>query len=161
MEVAPETRRHASRGADLPAIASILAGVAAGVALSAFVYAGGSAYLSDDPAACAACHEMQPQLDGWSRSVHRSAAGCNDCHVPPGTGAARWLAQAEHGVLRSLAVATGRFHEPIAASARGGAVTERACRSCHADVVDAIDPAPGPGRALACTRCHADVGHLH
>jgi cytochrome c nitrite reductase small subunit len=49
-----------------------------------FVYAKGFSYLTNDPEACANCHTMREQFDGGTRSSHRAAAVCNDCHTPPG-----------------------------------------------------------------------------
>jgi cytochrome c nitrite reductase small subunit len=44
---------------------------------------------------------------------------------------------------------------------RNLAVTEHACRGCHAPVVDAIDRrSEHAGSQIACTRCHVSVGHL-
>ena len=54
-------------------------GIAAGVGAYTFAYAKGWSYLTDNAAACANCHVMQEQYDGWLKSSHRSAAVCNDC----------------------------------------------------------------------------------
>lgn len=72
------------KGTILLVIAGALMGVAAGIGSYTFVYARGSSYLTDDPSACANCHVMQAQYDGWRVSPHRSVAVCNDCHTPPG-----------------------------------------------------------------------------
>ena len=64
--------------------AGLLLGTALGVGAYTFVYAKGASYLSNDPNACANCHVMTEQLDGWSRGSHRAVATCNDCHTPPG-----------------------------------------------------------------------------
>ncbi len=139
---------------------ALVAGAAVGVGLTTFVYAKAPSYLSDDPAACANCHVMQAQLDGWSRSSHRSVATCNDCHLPRDFGG-RWLVKLGNGLRHSFAFTTGAFQEPIRIADGGRAALERACRSCHEPVVEAIDH-PGSGRdALACARCHPDVGHAH
>ena len=53
-----------------------------GSASYTFAYARGWAYMTDDPQACANCHVMNEQYDGWIKSSHRSVAVCNDCHVP-------------------------------------------------------------------------------
>ena len=69
----------------LPAIAlGTTLGLAAGIGGYTFIYAKGGSYLVDDPAACANCHVMQEQYDGWLQSSHRAVAGCNDCHTPHG-----------------------------------------------------------------------------
>ena len=40
---------------------AVLLGVVVGLGTYTFVYAKGYSYLSNDPAACANCHVMQPQ----------------------------------------------------------------------------------------------------
>ncbi|MEJ7606892.1 MAG: hypothetical protein WKF37_11635 [Bryobacteraceae bacterium] len=47
----------------------ILAGAMLGVGLFTFGYARGASYLTNDPQACANCHVMQEQLDGWRSQV--------------------------------------------------------------------------------------------
>ena len=138
---------------------SVLFGIAAGLAGYTFVYARGASYLTDDPRACANCHVMQEQYDGWIKSSHRSVAVCNDCHTPH-TFFAKYGTKALNGYHHSLAFTSGVFHEPIRIKARNLAVTEQACRSCHRDVVDAIDHPGGTAAPLSCVRCHHSVGHL-
>jgi cytochrome c nitrite reductase small subunit len=138
-----------------------LVGLAAGVGLFTFGYARGASYLTDDPRACANCHVMNEQFDGWSRSSHRSVAVCNDCHTPPGFFAKYWT-KALNGYHHSWAFTSGRFPDPIRITARNRGVTQQACRKCHAAIVDAIDPHPaGDPSRLDCLVCHRDVGHLH
>ncbi len=64
----------------------ILAAVVVGASVAAvgftFVFAHGTSYLSNDPAACANCHIMTEQFDAWSRGSHHAVAVCNDCHAP-------------------------------------------------------------------------------
>jgi len=90
---------------------------------------------------------------------HRAAAGCNDCHTPPGL-VAKYTTKAVNGFWHSFAFTTGRFHEPITIGPRNRAVTEAACRHCHGEVVASIETHRGQG-AIACARCHDSVGHLH
>ena len=59
--------------------AAALVGVAGGLGLYTFVYAKGYSYITNDPAACANCHVMNDQYDGWLKSSHRAIAVCNDC----------------------------------------------------------------------------------
>ena len=59
-----------------------LLGVVLGLGGYTFTYAKGWSYVTDDPAACANCHVMNEQYEGWTKSSHRSVAVCNDCHVP-------------------------------------------------------------------------------
>jgi cytochrome c nitrite reductase small subunit len=147
----------ASPGAAVVAGAMAI-GLAAGVGAYTFVYARGASYLTDDPAACANCHVMQEQLDGWTAGSHRAVAGCNDCHTPPDL-AGKYATKAVNGFWHSFAFTTGRFHEPIAMTPRNRGVTEAACRHCHGEVASAIEGHPAQG-AVRCIRCHESVGHL-
>ena len=143
------------------AVAAALLGVAAGVGGYTFVYARGASYMTNDPRACANCHVMNEQYAGWVKGSHRAVAACNDCHTPPGLVPKYWT-KAQNGFWHSFAFTTGRFPEPIRITPRNRAVTETACRHCHADVVQQID---GGGHrkgtdVVACLRCHASVGHM-
>ena len=140
---------------------AVLTGVAAGLGGFTFVYADGASYLSNDPSACANCHVMQEQLDGWSRSSHHAVAVCNDCHAPHDF-VGKYMTKAINGWNHSLAFTTGDFPEHMRITERNRRVTEGACRSCHEATVDAIDGSGvARGEPLACIRCHQDVGHLH
>ncbi len=141
-------------------VVGVLLGLAVGVGAYTFVYAKGASYLTNDPAACANCHVMNEQFSGWVKSSHRSVAVCNDCHTPPGL-VAKYVTKAENGFRHSFAFTTGWFHEPIQITPRNRAVTESACRKCHADIVAAIEGPPSVGaKPLSCIRCHSSVGHL-
>ena len=138
---------------------AVAIGLAVGVGGYTFVYAKGASYLTNDPRACVNCHVMREQYDGWIAGSHRAVAACNDCHTPPGVAGKYWT-KAINGFWHSFYFTTGRFPEPIQITARNRAVTERACRHCHAAVVAAIDSGHRPGGALSCLGCHASVGHL-
>jgi cytochrome c nitrite reductase small subunit len=116
--------------------------------------------LTNDPAACANCHVMNEQYDGWTKSSHHAVATCNDCHTPHNF-LGKYFIKGLNGWNHSWAFTSGNFHEPIQITPRNKAVTEGTCRHCHADVVHAIDWAPAPGQELSCVRCHRSVGHLH
>jgi cytochrome c nitrite reductase small subunit len=151
--------REATRSAAAAAavVAAILTGVAAGVGGYTFLYARGASYLTDNPAACANCHVMSEQLEGWIRSSHRHVAVCNDCHTPHAL-AGKYVTKARNGFWHSYAFTSGRFHEPIRMHETNRSVTEAACRRCHASQVHGIEQ-PGSDEPLSCTRCHAGVGH--
>jgi cytochrome c nitrite reductase small subunit len=138
-----------------------LIGLTIGIGIYTFVYAKGASYLTNDPAACANCHIMQDQYDGWLAGPHRSVAVCNDCHTPPGL-IPKYTTKALNGFWHSYAFTTGDFHEPIQIKGRNQRVTEKACRKCHEALTLAIEGPEGPHRAdqtIACLRCHPDVGH--
>lgn len=143
-------------------------GLTIGVGGYTFIYARGASYLTDDPAACANCHVMTEQYDGWLQSSHRTAAVCNDCHTPHSL-IPKYFVKAKNGFWHSFYFTFGGYPDPIQITASNRQVTEDTCRSCHTDIVDAIDgPAHVPGvmrEALAartaCLTCHRSVGHLH
>lgn len=137
---------------------AIALGCLVGVGGYTFVYAQGGSYLTNNPAACANCHVMQDHYDAWLKSGHRHVAVCNDCHAPHDF-FGKYTTKAINGFNHSLAFTTGRFPEPIQITPRNRAITEGACRYCHAEIVQMIDTAPHGQDALDCIRCHADVGH--
>jgi cytochrome c nitrite reductase small subunit len=142
------------------ALVAVPIGLAVGLGAYTFVYAKGASYLTNDSRACANCHVMNDQYDGWTKSSHRSVAACNDCHTPPGL-IPKYATKASNGFWHSFAFTSGRFHEPIRIKERNRVVTERACRKCHADIVDAVDRFHAKGRELECISCHRSVGHMH
>ena len=141
--------------------ASALVGLLAGIGSYTFVYAKGYSYLTNDPRACANCHVMQDHFDAWTRGSHRSVAGCNDCHTPPGL-VPKYLTKARNGFWHSFYFTTGRYPDPLRITPRNHDVTEQACRKCHREVTLAIDPlhAPGGKGGLECSSCHREVGHI-
>jgi cytochrome c nitrite reductase small subunit len=140
-------------------VAGALVGIAAGLGTYTFAYAKGSAYLTNNPEACANCHVMREQLDGWTRSSHHAVAVCNDCHTPSSL-VPKYVTKARNGFWHSFYFTTGRFPEPIQISARNRAIAEGACRACHSDLTHEIDSASDERGRLSCIRCHASVGHL-
>lgn len=165
-------------------VLAVLVGGAVGAGGYTFVYAKGASYLTDDPAACANCHVMNEQYAGWVKSSHHTVAVCNDCHTPHNF-FGKYYTKALNGWHHSVAFTSGDFHEPIHIGERNLQVTEAACRSCHQDIVQQIEPgllvrvsaqATGDSRkdaelhgsqhpppadgTLSCLRCHHSVGHM-
>ena len=146
------------RATAITALATL--GVAVGLGLYTFVYAKGWSYLTNDPKACANCHVMNEQYDGWLKGSHRSVAVCNDCHVPHNL-AGKYYTKARNGFWHSFYFTTQTFHEPIRATPGSRRVTEAACRYCHAAVVQAMGtPAHAGAPDISCIRCHGSVGHM-
>jgi cytochrome c nitrite reductase small subunit len=137
------------------------AGLAVGVGIYTFVYAKGASYLTSDPKACANCHVMWPQYDGWIKSSHRSVAACNDCHTPTGF-FPKYAVKAENGFWHSFYFTTDTYPDVIIARDVSRRITENACRRCHSDIAEDI---AGPhavsaaGGEVSCIRCHREVGH--
>lgn len=144
----------------IAAVIASLGGTAVGIGMFTFVYAQGDSYLTDDPAACANCHIMNEQYDGWMHGSHRSVAVCNDCHTPEGF-IPKYVTKALNGWHHSRAFTTQDFHEPIVVTPRNAAITEARCRSCHGALASMIEGPHAGGEAIACVRCHRDVGHPH
>src|ERR1051325_10680644 len=109
---------------------AVLAGLAVGLGGYTFVYAKGYSYLLNDPAACANCHVMREQLDGWLKSSHRSVATCNSCHTPDNF-IGKYATKAVNGFWNSFFFTGGEFEEPIQIKAHSRETTERPCRNCH------------------------------
>ena len=114
-------------------------GLALGLGAFTFGYAKGASYLTNDPAACANCHVMGEHFAAWERGSHRNAATCNDCHTPHDF-AGKYATKALNGFWHSFYFTTGRYPDPLRITERNRRVTEDACRYCHAQIVDAIDP---------------------
>lgn len=142
-------------------IVAVPVGIAAGIGSYTFIYAKGASYLTNNPAACANCHIMQDYYDAWLKASHRSAAVCNDCHTPKGL-IPKYMTKASNGFWHSFGFTTGRFPEPLQIKPHNREIAEKRCRSCHAEIVAAIEAAADRERAsaLACIKCHAHAGHM-
>jgi cytochrome c nitrite reductase small subunit len=132
-----------------------------GIGLYTFGYAKGYSYMTDDPAACANCHVMQEQYDGWLKSSHRKVAVCNDCHTPHGF-APKYFTKALNGFNHSLAFTSGHFPDDIQITQRNYRVAEEACMKCHEEITDGIRAVRhGKNNTVTCIECHQSVGHAH
>lgn len=137
----------------------VVVGAAVGLGGYTFIYAKGASYLTNDARACANCHVMQDYLDGWAKSSHHAVATCNDCHTPHDF-IGKYATKMSNGYHHSLAFTTGNFHEPIQITPRNRRITENTCRSCHADIVTAIEAVHRDNQRMSCVRCHSSVGHM-
>ncbi len=137
----------------------ILVGVLLGLGVFTFGYARGSSYLTDNPDACANCHVMREQFDGWRKASHHRAAVCNDCHTPPGL-VPKYFTKALNGFNHSWRFTTGYFPDVIEITGRNARVTNDACLKCHEDITNSIR-AIHRGGQVDCVTCHRNVGHVH
>lgn len=143
----------------LALLASVLVGVMFGLGGFTFYYADGAAYLSNDPAACANCHIMRPQLDGWQKGSHHQVATCNDCHTPHDL-VPKYVSKMVNGYRHSMAFTLQNFPEPIRITARNANILQENCIDCHENLVSQISShADDDMDAIRCARCHSDVGH--
>jgi cytochrome c nitrite reductase small subunit len=140
-------------------LAGLVVGLAAGAGAFTFWYGRGASYLTNDPAACANCHIMQGQYDGWLVASHRTAATCNDCHTPHNL-IGKYAIKGKNGFWHSFAFTTGWFPEPIRIKPSNRAVTEQRCRHCHREVARVVD-GPEGAEPRSCITCHASAGHPH
>jgi len=138
---------------------AMLIGVMIGIGGFTFVYARGFSYLTNDPEACANCHIMDEHLNAWQKSSHHSVAVCNDCHAPHNL-IGKYATKARNGFWHSFYFTTGNFPDPLRITPANREITEHACRYCHAEITQAIDP-PDAHRSeqIRCVRCHRHVGH--
>jgi cytochrome c nitrite reductase small subunit len=134
-------------------------GLLGGLGAFTFQFAEATSYLSNDPRACANCHVMREQYDGWQKGSHHAVATCNDCHVPQDLLGKYWT-KAEHGWRHSKGFTLQNFREPIRITPASLAVTRANCVRCHRELVDEIDGAHAAhGTPEECVRCHSHVGH--
>lgn len=134
-------------------------GTAVGLGLFTFDYAEGLSYLSNDPAACANCHIMNEQYDGWLKASHKGVATCNDCHTPHDL-VGKYTTKALNGYHHSKAFTLQNFHEPIMITPRNARILQDSCLRCHGDFVhDIVAGAKTDADAVSCVHCHRHVGH--
>jgi cytochrome c nitrite reductase small subunit len=144
----------------LPALVAVAIGGLLGLGLYTFQYARGLSYLSNDPEACMNCHIMGEHFDSWTKSSHRTAASCNDCHVPH-TFPEKYIVKADNGWHHSKAFTLQNYADPIRIRSANLNTLQHNCVHCHAGIVSEIaghrDVELGQAR---CTDCHRSVGHL-
>lgn len=150
--------RRSVRPRWLASAVAVAFGILGGLGAFTFGYGEGTAYLGNDPAACANCHVMQDHYDAWLKSSHHSVATCNECHLPHDF-AGKWLTKSDNGFFHSLAFTTGAYPDPIRIKPRNGRVTQNACLYCHAEFVNEMLPTREGDGMQPCVHCHADVGH--
>ncbi len=151
----------------LLALVCALIGMLIGVGGYTFIYAKGYSYLSNDPQACANCHIMRTELDGWQKASHHTVATCIDCHVPH-TLVAKYLTKMENGYNHSRAFTFQDFHEPIEMRSQSKAIVLANCVECHKQMVSPITASAGSfaqssnaghSAQVDCIPCHRGVGH--
>jgi cytochrome c nitrite reductase small subunit len=116
--------------------------------------------MTNDPKACANCHIMDEQYEGWLKASHRSVATCNDCHTPHNF-VGKYYTKAKNGFWHSFYFTAQTFPEPIRATPSSRRIAEAACRYCHQATVEAMGtPAHAGSTDISCIRCHGSVGHM-
>lgn len=147
-------------GSFLPGLALALTGVFIGLGAFTFHYAKGTSYLSNDPKACMNCHVMREHYESWTRSSHRMAATCNDCHIPHEF-PMKYIAKAQNGWNHSKAFTLQNYPDPIRITSSNLQNLQQNCLHCHDTMVSQIAGHSGiRGGAVSCTDCHRSVGHM-
>jgi cytochrome c nitrite reductase small subunit len=140
-------------------LCAIGVGIALGLAGFTFRYAEGLSYFSTDPRACANCHIMQRQYDGWQKASHHGVATCADCHLPH-TFFAKYRAKASNGWHHSKGFTMQDFEEPIRIKPANSAILQASCLHCHEAMVhELVTDARSDRGTVECVHCHASVGH--
>jgi len=142
-------------------LALALAGVVGFVSILGLItvnYAQGTAYFSNDPAACIQCHIMRDQFDSWVKGSHHGFATCNSCHLPEHP-VMKWVSKADNGFFHSWAFTFRNHPDPIRIKPRNRDIVEANCQMCHAVFThDLVVDAPA-GDGISCLHCHKDAGH--
>lgn len=104
---------------------------------------------------CGACHAMRPYKESHSKTRHASQR-CGTCHANTGT-----LAVFADGArMARMLGGAATFRRPSPAS-----IDERACVSCHADVLGSVIRSSGIAvrhsdfSATRCSYCHGGTAH--
>jgi cytochrome c nitrite reductase small subunit len=156
--MAPESEPTPPRRRRIIALA-VAIGVVLGLGGYTFRYAEGLSYFSTDPRACANCHIMRRQYDGWEKASHHGAATCVDCHLPHGL-IAKLAAKASNGWHHSKGFTLQDFEEPIQIKPGNSAILQANCLRCHEAMVHELVAGARTDRdAVECVHCHASVGH--
>jgi len=143
----------------LPVVLAVVAGAVIGLVGFTFQYAEGMSYFSTDPKACANCHIMRSQYDGWQKASHHGVATCVDCHLPH-TLFAKYAAKASNGWHHSKGFTLQDFEEPIRIKPRNSEILQHNCLRCHEPMVHELVAGARTDRdAVECVHCHASVGH--
>lgn len=133
-------------------------GVALGLGAFTFRYAKGFSYFKTDPAACANCHIMQRQYDGWQTASHHTVARCVDCHLPDSF-IPKYLTKAENGWRHGKMFTLDRFVEPIGLTESARRVLLDNCNKCHRALTAELAPSRARHGGSDCLHCHSAVGH--
>lgn len=136
----------------------LMLGAIVGLGAYTFVYANGTSYLTDNPAACANCHVMHTQYESWQRSGHKHVANCNDCHMPNNSLITKYVAKSYNGFLHSAAFTKGDYPASLKITSFNRDVTVLNCVRCHEGVVSSMAKA-GTANQSDCLSCHRGVGH--
>jgi cytochrome c nitrite reductase small subunit len=144
---------------------SITISAIAGVMIYLFYISNAASYLSDKPETCVNCHIMAPQYATWSHSSHRTAAHCNDCHVPHNNELNKYFFKAKDGMRHSAIFTLRAEPQVIMILEPGQKVVKQNCIRCHEKMLtDNRMESINPGFTMLreerqCWECHRDVPH--
>lgn len=129
------------------------------LSLITFIFAKGTAYLSDNPQSCNNCHVMNETYQSWKNSNHHHVTVCNDCHVPNNF-IGKWLTKAENGFHHSIAFTFKDIPVAIQAREISKKITVENCIRCHGNLMHQNNLSLS-NNSSTCINCHKNIGHLH
>lgn len=144
---------------------SIAASIIAGILVYLFYVSRAASYISDKPETCVNCHIMAPQYATWSRSSHREAANCNDCHVPHNNVLNKYYFKAKDGMRHATIFTMRAEPQVIFILEPGQKVVKQNCIRCHEQVLtDNRMASVNPQFTMLredrpCWECHREVPH--
>ncbi|MBV6340580.1 cytochrome c nitrite reductase small subunit [Candidatus Magnetobacterium casense] len=114
---------------------------------SAWVYSSQSEF-------CISCHTMKKEYQNWTHSVHRSGAGCGDCHLPQQSIVTKLAGKTRDGIYHSYAYFFDAAPDPIRISKHGQDTIKKNCVRCHTLMLANIHT-----NDRKCWECHRRVFH--
>ena len=101
-------RYNASVQARFAVAIGVVLGLLLGLGGYTFIYARGGSYLTNDPKACANCHVMREQFEGWQRSSHRASPSATTA-TRRTTSIGKYVTKGINGFWHSFYFTTGTF----------------------------------------------------
>jgi hypothetical protein len=168
-EMSPYLVRHLDRSIPIPYVRlftwrGVGVGVIVGIMVTLVCVSGFALAVTEHPAFCKSCHNMDQFFDSWQHSSHGEVA-CVECHYEPGLVA---LVEGKIGAMSQLvSFLTHRYGAKPHAE-----VSNKACQQpgCHSDIEENTDvfyddrihfshdlhhDAMIKGKSLPCTTCHS------
>jgi len=106
---------------------------------------------------CGACHAMDPQVNSYLNSSHKSHATCGDCHTPHDPIYGKVMG-AYTGIRDFIGVIKNVDHYEIHAGAQSKGIIHDNCMRCHADVMSHVGDS-NLHNGMQCFDCHRNVPH--
>ncbi len=124
------------------------------------LFSGVSFWWTSQPSFCAGCHVMEPYVEAWKRSPHRTV-NCESCHLNPG------FFGFLGGKISGLQVVMNYIRGEYEDYSFNAAVSNASCLQCHEQILDRNIHASGiqvshlniVSMGGRCLSCHSTVAH--